>query len=528
MKEVKKYFDNNGSEVFYEQYNINGSLIRNPLYNAEILQLNNPNGNAQAWYNSNIYLFRITLERYEQRYYSFSYTVNVGYTLNINITLKSEKGVLEILYTASDSLGNITYEDKITDRSINYPLIDIRLIPVYYANCLIYVLDRAKQSETSLSFDHNVSDKGAGVMFNAEYNGHTFTNDNGEIVTLRDFDSTGTTGEEGGGYGTGKMPHDNIDIPPIYNNNLWATGSTTYVLTEAQMNDFTNWLWTDDWTKNLRKLRTDPMENIISVGIADFDIPTKTDALIFVGNITSSTHGSLIQSNFVNVDCGTIDISEYYGSFADYAPYVVTTLYLPKVGFIQIPADEVVNNSIHVVYHIEVSSGEGICYVQLINKRDGFKYIWNTYSCICVSSVSLSESNHTQMLIATSNAIINTGVQASGALVNPLSTPSALSSIASSVGNVATTKNPTITKGNIGNMSSIMCNKIPYLLIQRTNLTKPSSFKENNGYIANYTGVIGNNSGFLKTRDYHAEFNAPSNFKIEIERLMNEGVFING
>lgn len=347
-------------------------------------------------------------------------------------------------------------------------------------------------------------------------------------IENRKQDPSSDTDNKNGGFGIGKMPHDNIDIPPIYNDNLWATGSTTYVLTEGQMSDFTDWLWTDDWTQNLRKLRTDPMENIISVGIADFDIPKKSDALIFVGNITSSTRGGLVLSNFVSVDCGTIDIAEYYGSFADYAPYVITTLYLPKVGFIQIPADEVVNNSIHVVYHIEVASGEGICYVQLINKRDNFKYIWNTYSCICTSSVSLSESNHTQMLIATSNAIINTGVQASGSLVNPLSAPGALSSIGASVGNVVTSKNPTITKGNIGNMSSIMCNKIPYLLIQRTNLTKPSSFQANNGYLANYTGVIGNNKGFLKTNNYHAEFNAPSNFKAEIERLMNEGVFING
>ena len=76
-------------------------------------------------------------------------------------------------------------------------------------------------------------------------------------------------------------------------------------------------------------------------------------------------------------------------------------------------------------------------------------------------------------------------------------------------------------------MSAIMCYKKPYLLINRTNLTKPSSFQENNGYLINYTAKISGHTGFLKTRDFHAEFDAPYNHKAEIERLLNEGVFIN-
>ena len=65
-------------------------------------------------------------------------------------------------------------------------------------------------------------------------------------------------------------------------------------------------------------------------------------------------------------------------------------------------------------------------------------------------------------------------------------------------------------------------------MINRTNLTKPSSFRENNGQLINYTAKIGGHTGFLKTRDFHAEFDAPYSHKVEIERMMNEGVFING
>lgn len=522
---MAKYFDNNGNEVFYEQSNVNGNLITAPLYNAEIIQLNNPNANADAWYNSNIYLFRITLERYEQRYYSFSYTINVGYTLSINIILKSENGILEITYTASDDLGDIVYTDKITDRAINYPLIDIRLIPVYYANSLVYVLDRAKQGASSLS--HNVSDKCAGVMFNVEYNGHTFNNDNGEIVTLREFDSTGTT-EASGGYGTGKMPHDSITIPDIPQLEFSNAGSTMYLLNATQIKAFTNWLWTSDWLENLKKIRTDPMQNIIGVSIADFNISTGGTSNILVGNVNTGLTGGAVDNNFVAIDCGEITLDEYYGTFADYEPFVATTLYLPKVGFVQIPADVCVNNSIKVVYHIELSSGEGLCYVQLTSKRDGFTYIWNTYTCHVTSNITLSAQDHSQQLVALGNAIINTGISASNALVSPASAAQGLTNTLSSCIDVATTKNPTSTKGNVGNMSAVMCYKKPYLLINRTNLTKPSSFQENNGYLINYTATIGGHTGFLQTRNYHCSFNAPYNHRAEIEKLMDGGVIING
>ena len=205
-----------------------------------------------------------------------------------------------------------------------------------------------------------------------------------------------------------------------------------------------------------------------------------------------------------------------------------TTLYLPKVGFVQIPADVVVNNSINVVYHVELTSGEGMCFVVLTSKRDGFSYVWNTYTCHVTSNIMLSAQDHTQQLTALGNAIINTTAQVSGAIANPATAPSAIAGIASSCLDVAATKNPTLTRGNIGNMSASMCFKKPYLMINRTNLTKPSSFRENNGQLINYTAKISEHTGFLKTRDFHAEFNAPYSHKVEIERIMNEGVFING
>lgn len=341
----------------------------------------------------------------------------------------------------------------------------------------------------------------------------------------KDLDNTNNT-EVGGGYGSGTNPHDTIEIPQLPNLALSNTGSSLYALNASEMQAFSAWLWTSDWTENIKKLRTDPMQNIISISIVDIPVNGKAST-IYLGNINSGVKAQLV-NNWVSVDCGIINVEEYYGTFADYEPYIALTLYIPKVGFVQIPADAVVNNSIKVVYNIELSSGEGLCYVYIVNNRDNFSYVYNTYTCHVSANVALSASDHTQQISAIINASINTVAAVGGAIsTGGATTGSAATTVASSALNVATTKNSAQTKGNFGNFGTLMCVKKPYLIINRTNLTKPSSFQENNGYMINYTAKIDGHTGFLKTRDFHAEFDAPYSHKAEIERLLDEGVFIN-
>lgn len=406
----------------------------------------------------------------------------------------------------------------------------IKLIPIAYVkNNTIVALTIAwlrfnDFGSTNLVTPIGYADQACGVVFDLDYNGTIITNDN--FVDYREFDNSTDT-SQGGGYGTGTMPADNINIPNLPVINMSDTGATLYSLTPLQMKNFRSWLWTTDWLDNLKKIRTDPMQNIIGISIVDMPIASGLNALIYVGNVASTVEANVITNSFIELDCGDITLNEFYGSFADYEPFIATTLYLPKVGFVQIPADVCVNNTIKVVYHMELTSGEGLCYVYLTSKRDGFSYIWNTYTCHVTSNITLSAQDHSQQLVALGNAIINTGISASNAIVNPCVAEVGLTSTLSSCIDVATTKNPTSTKGNVGNMSAVMCYKKPYLLINRTNLTKPSSFQENNGYLINYTATIGNHTGFLQTRNYHCSFNAPYNHRAEIERLMDGGVIIN-
>lgn len=481
------------------------------LYAIDSLDLKQPviNVNKSHTFNFNGYDATITLSCVkEQNKNDARLIINTNGTLTTgtNLTVSSLRDTSQFsVYSAKLIPFAWVKDDEIVALSVGWS---------------IFNEDTPYNIVTPIGYEEN----SAGVIFGKDYNGIIINNDN--FVSEREFDNSSDT-SQGGGYGTGTMPTDNINIPNLPSINMSDTGATLYSLNAVQMKAFRSWLWTTDWVENLKKIRTDPMQNIIGISIADVPIPSGLNALIYVGNVASTVEANVISNSFIELDCGSISLSEYYGTFADYEPFCATTLYLPKVGFVQIPADVCVNNSIKVIYHIELSSGEGLCFVQLTSKRDGFSYIWNTYSCHVTSSITLSAQDHAQQLVALSNAIINTSTNTAGAIANPATSTNAAASVASNCLNIATTKNPTQTRGNIGNMSAIMCYKKPYLLINRTNLAKPSSFQENNGYLINYTAKISGHTGFLKTRDFHAEFDAPYNHKTEIERLLNEGVFIN-
>ena len=454
------------------------------------------------------------------------YTFDLGYKVHglYTIEVDAKQKIINSTVMIDGNIGaGVPFTRTLNNYGFSTNDIEIKLAPFAYVNdennitALVFMLLAKTEYQIfgTLSLAY-------GVVFGVDYNGISPNAE--DVVSVRELDVTNNT-QEGGGYGTGIMPHDNINIPELPKISLTDTGSTLYYLTSTIMRQFSRWLWTSDWQDNIKKIRTDPMQNIIGVSIIDVPLVGSNET-INIGNIDTNIQANKAPS-FIEVDCGTITLDEYYGTFADYEPFVATTLYLPKVGFVQIPADVCVNNSIKVVYHIELSSGEGLCYVYLTSKRDGFSYVWNTYTCHVTSNITLSAQDHSQQLVALGNAIINTGISASNAIINPASAAQGLTNTLSSCIDVATTKNPTSTKGNVGNMSAVMCYKKPYLLINRTNLTKPSSFQENNGYLINYTSIIGGHTGFLQTRNYHCSFNAPYNHRAEIERLMDGGVIIN-
>ena len=322
-----------------------------------------------------------------------------------------------------------------------------------------------------------------------------------------------------GGYGDKFGSKDNVTIPNKPTLTLHNSGVRTYVLDSQQMHDFTEWLWTSDWQDNIKKIRSNPMENIINIGLIDTSIPSSASSII-VGNVSTSIQAGETEG-FLDIECGSITIPEYYGNYADFEPFSNYKIYLPKIGFVNLPTDEIINNTITITYRIELSTGEGICIIEIYNTRDHFKYIYNILPCQCVSTLPLTASDNTQRITST----INMAQGIAGGILHGNPTSIAESSINGAL-NVALSKNPTEIYGKVGNMGALMSNKKPFVIGTCTNIVVPNEYGKNNGYLTYKTFQINSLSGYCKALNYHANFEGPKDCLVEIENILNSGFYI--
>ena len=326
-------------------------------------------------------------------------------------------------------------------------------------------------------------------------------------------------GGDRGGDGNQSNPRVNINTPALPNIDMSASGIFLYGLSSAEMKSFTQYLWTSDWGEVIKKIRSDPMQNVISLGLIDLNL-NRTPTNIVLGNVETQCSAGVVNS-FIEIDCGSIKLDEYYATFADYEPNVSLSLYLPKLGFVGIPAGVLVNNTLRIVYHIELSSGNGIIYLLLTNTRNDITYIYKTYSCQCVSFLPLTASDHTQQALTYINSISNL----TRSVMSGSPTAIAGSALSGMVSNL-TAREQTEVDGTLSGMSSLMSYKTPYLIINANYVIKPKNFGDENGYCLYTTNKISNMSGYVQTLNYTPSFSAPESVLNEITSLMNDGVYV--
>lgn len=320
--------------------------------------------------------------------------------------------------------------------------------------------------------------------------------------------------QPGGGYGTRINPTDSIALPELPTFNMQNIGARLYELTEEQANAFSSWLWTSDWTDNIKKITNDPIESVNGFFITDCPTTLYSAGTIWVGNIDSNCNANLINT-YATVDCGTINANEYYANFADYAPYTHCYLYLPKIGLVSIDSNAIINNNINITYMCDLFSGEGICFVRLKNVRNSFTYIYNSYPCSLYESLPLTASNHSQRLLSFANTLAS-------AVSAPIT--GNVGGLIASAFNTATTPVPIERLGSFSGFSAICSVKKPFLIFSRTNLVKSSKLNADRGQSSFITKKISECNGYIQTTEFHVEFNCPEFFANEIENLMNSGV----
>lgn len=162
--------------------------------------------------------------------------------------------------------------------------------------------------------------------------------------------------------GDGDTESDPIPDPPPLP--TWDVTNTGFVVvynpSVTEIRELAYFMWSGDFTDLIKKMFAEPFAALISLKMLFSPVVTGAKQKVWLGNVETTVSMSKVTQQFVDVDMGTINVTEFFGSFADYAPYTKIHIFLPFIGYKDLNVDEVMNAQIHLRYRIDVYSGISI------------------------------------------------------------------------------------------------------------------------------------------------------------------------
>lgn len=222
------------------------------------------------------------------------------------------------------------------------------------------------------------------------------------VAQLLDPNQQGGTAKPGGGQGTFDDTSDPIPVPELPAVSVVDTGLVTlFRPSRLELSQLGAYLWTHltDFWENLQKLFTNPMDYFIAFNIFPVSPNVGESRKVFIGNWGTDIYMQPVTNQWYEFDCGTVFLTEYWGSALDYMPNTKVQLMLPYIGSVQLNTDEVMGNRIGVKYRIDLLSGS--C-VAMITVNDNVYY---QFTGECAVSVPLTGSDWSRIYSATVGAI---------------------------------------------------------------------------------------------------------------------------
>ena len=302
---------------------------------------------------------------------------------------------------------------------------------------------------------------------------------------------------------TGTLPTPNLPIG--YASSMWAI----YNPKQLEVDSFGSWMWSDNIFEQIKKLFADPMQAIIGIHKV-FGAPSIGGRKnIKVGYLDSGVSSNWVNDQYTTVDCGDVNLDEYFGCVYDYAPYTSVNLYLPFVGVVQLDVADVMRSTINVTYGIDVLTGD--CLAKVSVSRDGVGGILYSYPGNCAVKYPVSSGSYL--------GIIGLAAGAIGAAVT------------GNMGLLAAGASGGFTKvqhgGSFIGNSGATGPRTPYLIISRPQPAYASGFNSIEGYPVNTTVQIGLCKGFIRVKECHlSNINATDDELDMIDQILKDGIIV--
>lgn len=304
---------------------------------------------------------------------------------------------------------------------------------------------------------------------------------------------------------------------------ILPTGSASalysvYNPSQAQINSFGSWLWNSDFVSQLQKLFNDPMQAIIGLHKVFATPSTSGTGTIKVGYLDSEVSSKLVSNQYTSIDCGTIDLYEYFGNVLDYTETEIY-IYLPFVGIVPLNVYDVMRSSVNVKYKVDVLTGACLCSVNVNRDLAGGQLY--TYSGNCAVQYPLSSGSYM--------GIVASALGIAGSVVGTIASGGAMLPLALGVGASALTSAKTKVEhsGSISGNAGAMGIKKPYIIIKRPQTAIANEFNDYNGIAQNEKITLSSLTGFTKVKYVNLEGIQATSKEMEmIENELLKGVLI--
>ncbi len=291
-----------------------------------------------------------------------------------------------------------------------------------------------------------------------------------------------------------------------------------YNPTKAQIQAFNQFLWDLDPTNlvNWKKVIANPIDAVISLHMIYATPVTGETRHIKCGYIETDVSSVIVTNQYTEIDCGTVDIAEYFHNVWDYIGTHIE-IYLPFIGIVPLHVSDVMNSTIKVRYRVDVYTGA--CLAQIIvYKGNSFGTLY-TYAGNCAVPLPLTSGSFTGVfssLLATAGTAVFGGgpAMALGELAGHALGGHIQQNIQRS--------------GSIGSNVGALGIRTPYVIITRKIPLDAHLYQTQYGFPANKTVTLGSLSGYTRVKDIHLAGIPCTDDELEqIESLLKDGVIIN-
>ena len=296
----------------------------------------------------------------------------------------------------------------------------------------------------------------------------------------------------------------------------------TYAISENQLQQIGNKIWSGYFTELIDALNSSPIENIISVKAFPFEITGGTTKEIMLGNVEMGVNGNELPSSYSPIKTIKSDfeiVPRFSGllKWLNYSPFTNIQMFLPYVGLVNIDPQLVMGKkcTLKYIYDVILGNCQACLYVKDENNKSVEIGKWGGQLAI---DIPITASNAVRMGVGHLTGTIDA--------VNSFLHGNILGAIMDGIG-VATQPFHSMTKGSPSSACDSFDMQNAYLIIDSPIYKYPAQFGHIYGYPCELYLHLNDLHGFVQCENVHIDgIPCMEEERVELLALLEEGVYL--